>query len=348
MNHHYYYILVTDAPINEGLAYYYYLSFKDIIGEDKISLVHTIYKSKKYNILNRLFNKIIYSIGLNSFSVYKKIKELSQFRNKQKIIIIVFNTALLSHKLIQKLSKKNYILFNYYSDHPYGLSKREKKYFFKTIKIFDSIITFSDQILPILYQYGAKKVIILPFAYCKYTHLNNIKTKFNNNNEIHYFGTWTPIIEEWLIPLKDYNLHIHGNSWNNAKNITLKKIALSSSCAFNNKMIEIANTARIVLNFTRASHLCLHTMKTFELAIAKSCIVSNFSNEQDMYFKKNEDYFYFNTKEELVKCIDLLLNDDKTNQILRDNAFKKAIEHNYHERVKTLIMNIEKINFYEY
>ena len=89
--------------------------------------------------------------------------------------------------------------------------------------------------------------------------------------------------------------------------------------------------------------MCLHTMKTFELAIASACVISNFSEEQNAFFPNNDSMIYFNTKNEMLKKINLFLLDSNKNMEIRRNAFLKAKSHYYHARCISLINYIKSI-----
>ena len=128
-----------------------------------------------------------------------------------------------------------------------------------------------------------------------------------------------------------------------SKNKELRYIALNSSKSFSRSMVQSARNAKIVINFTRAPHMCLHTMKTFELTISGACVISNFSEEQNNYFPNYNSMVFFNTKDEMIEKIDYYLYNNDENVRIRKNAFLNAKDNNYHERSKDLINYLNKI-----
>jgi hypothetical protein len=337
-------ILVSDTPKDAGLAYYYNLALKDTFNTNNVFLIDNFLIQWKYlKILNKYINYLFNILNIKQINIINKI--LDKLQVNDSVIVIFFNNGGLNTNFFNKLRKvENLFLINFLSDHPYGLQKSQHHILKQSAHLFDLLITFSTTINPILYRFGAKKVFNLPFAYCKYTHYigDEILQQFDNN-EIHYYGTWTKEIEDILTPLLDYNLKIHGGTWDKSKNKHLRNIALNSSKSYSRNMIKSARNAKLVINFTRAPHMCLHTMKTFELTIAGACVISNFSYEQNYYHPNNDSMVFFNTKEQMLEKINYYLFNDDENIRIRKNAFLNAKENNYHNRSQELINYLSKI-----
>ena len=337
-------ILVSDTPKEMGLAFYYNLALKDTFNANNVFLINNFLIQWKYlKILNKYINYLFNILSIKQKKITNKI--LDNLQVNDSVIVIFFNNGGLNTNFLNKLRKfENLFLVNFLSDHPYGLQKSQHYILKQSAHLFDLFITFSTTINPILYRFGAKKVFNLPFAYCKYTHYidDKILQQFDNN-EIHYYGTWTKEVEEMLIPLLDYNLKIHGGTWDKSKNKDLRSIAHNSSKSYSRNMIKSARNAKLVINFTRAPHMCLHTMKTFELTIAAACVISNFSEEQNYYYPNNDSMVFFNTKEQMLEKINYYLYNDDENIRIRKNALLKAKENNYHNRSKELINYLNKI-----
>jgi hypothetical protein len=337
-------ILVSDTPKEAGLAYYYNLALKDTFNNNNVFLIDNLFIQWKYlKFFNKYINFLFNLLDLKSKKIFDII--LHNLPINDFVVVIFFNNGGLNTKYFNKLRKvDNLFLVNFLSDHPYGLQKNQHNILKQSTHLFDLFITFSTTINPILYRFGAKKVFNLPFAYCKYTHFidDSILQKFDDY-DIHYFGTWTKEIEDMLIPLLKYNLKIHGASWKMSKNKELRYIALNSSKSFSRSMVQSARNAKIVINFTRAPHMCLHTMKTFELTISGACVISNFSEEQNNYFPNYNSMVFFNTKDEMIEKIDYYLYNNDENVRIRKNAFLNAKDNNYHERSKDLINYLNKI-----
>ena len=105
-------------------------------------------------------------------------------------------------------------------------------------------------------------------------------------------------------------------------------------------MYSLANISFCVLNFTRLEHSCLHTMKTFEIPNSGSFYISNFSDEQNSYFRNKHSAIYFDSFLELPIIMKKLEKDKNYSNRLKKNAFNESKNHFYDERIKLLLANL--------
>lgn len=336
-------ILITNAPAKTGIAWYYYLAFKDILGAENVIIIDEGSRVLKATIYQRVIYKVRERTGTQSKLKLKKI--VQAVSPKKNNIIIVFNTANLAIEELSELRKlENIWLLHVLTDHPYAFYKDRKQLAFKTFSIYDAVVSFANDLIPVLYQLGAKKVWRLPFAYCKYTHyVNDDFSTLADTDIVAYFGTWSPEIENWIAPLKQFNLQIEGHLWENAIDADLRALGNKPKIQLNRNMATAAREAAVVVNFTRAAHGCFHTMKTFELTAAGACVVSNTSEEQKEFFPVGEGVKYFNTKTEMVQQINFLLSNPAERQKQRINAVEQALPHHYHNRAKHLINCVDEL-----
>jgi hypothetical protein len=277
----------------------------------------------------------------------EKMESILDHCDKQgRNIVILFNTANLRFEEVEKLAKQPYIyLVHLLSDSPYGMHPPQQKLTFRGLPFFDLVLIMANALVPVLYQMGAKKVERLPFGYCRYTHfIAEEAADPEMPQSVFYFGTWTPVIESWLMPLKKYDLHIDGSFWKQAIDNDLRHLGTRPNPNTDKNMARMARKAGAVVNFTRAPHGCFHTMKTFELTIAGGCVVSNYSDEQAEFFTPDVGMSYFNTPAEMSEQVGALLADKQKNRMLRENAIRQAINHSYHERVKNLLHTLKNIS----
>ena len=332
-------ILCTEAPKETGLAYHYYRAFTDILPLKKIVIIDE--SSRKYydetSFLSKVVRKIMYVSGQSSKDKMNRVLENCSAVKKN--IVIVFNTANLKYVEIKKLAQDPSIyLIHLLSDNPAGMNPVSRRLTIESLPLFDLICIFAKPLVPVLYQWGAKRVERIPFAYCKYTHFISAKAEEAEfPQSVYYFGTWTPDIEKLLLPLKQFDLHIEGKLWEAATDKVLKDIGTKGSPALHNKMTIMARKAGVVVNFTRASHGCFHTMKTFELTAAGACVVSNYSDEQAEFYKPDDSMVYFNTPGEMVEIVRSLLNDQEKNYKVRQRAIEASVLHSYHQRAAQLL-----------
>lgn len=336
-------ILVTNAPYGKGLAWFYFRALQDISAAKEIVILSEGNRQYGESIIKRGIRKINYNLG--NISRDKRLKIENELIDGPNLVLLFNNSDLMQQDIFILSKNKNIFLANYFSDHLYALTAQNTQTAFKTIPYFDIIFTFATDLLPLYYQHGAKLVKRLPFAYCKYTHLkpiSDIEPEFQD--KLFYFGTHTSINENLLSKIdKNIKLEIEGNSWANSKDERLREIGTKAKPKTDDAMTVFARKAGAVINFTRAPHGCFHTMKTFELAIAKAANITNYSREQEEFFN-NGSVLYFNTFAEMNKQIKLALNNKDLNTELREKSYQHALPHTYHKRAELLMEYINEVS----
>ena len=209
----------------------------------------------------------------------------------------------------------------------------------KVLPILNSVFTFLNNLVPVFYRYGARRVCRVPFGYCRYTHLMSDEQLRNFDGRIYYFGTYGPLIEKWLQPLLKFNLVIHGHDWENAKSPAIRKAAMWD-VAHDRKMSETAS-GQLVVNFIRAQHGAGHSLKTFELPAAGACVITNRSEEQLEFFPEDSNVSYFDTKSEMESLVrEFIKSPERIRQKLHKR--KSYLEkQSYHERAVIMLEELE-------
>ena len=335
-------LLVTNSPEQRGLAYYYFLALRDNIGIDGVKLLSS--QTKDYLSNEPIYKKVARRLRekyFNNYSKWQTNRIVASLSKNSTTHILLFNSAGLLAEDIQKLSTlQNVRLYQYLSDSPSGMSTDKFSSCIPTLKYFDKVFVYARSLVPVIYQYGAKEVIYLPFGFCRYTHLKDHPSQREIRQGVYYFGTWGPLIEEALKPLTKLGLNIEGNLWERSKYPHLKSAAQSGAIK-EGSMAEKAAQAAIVINFIRAQHGCFNSMKTFELAAAGACVITNRTEEQLDFFDDLKEAVYFDSQQEMVEKIEQLLNNEDLQKAIRTNAYVKVQRHSYHERAKTLITLID-------
>lgn len=335
-------LIVSNAPRGTGLASYYANAFEEVLGIDKVLFIGEENRIYTNNLIYRAKRKIHIQSGL--YAKNKMANILALINPEEKLLIWLTNTSDLRTTDIKKLSElDNTFLVHYIPDHPFAVFKERQKIIKESITYFDLVLTFSKSLLPVYYQLGAKNVFRLPFAYCSQTHWIDYTEQSAYSEKVAYFGTWSPPIEEWLSEIAPIcNLSISGSLWENSKDPLLKKLGMNNKGNVNRKMAELANEAAVVINFTRATHGCFHTMKTFELPAAGACVLSNYSEEQDEFYPRNE-FLYFNTKKELKDLLMALLAKPEQVLKIKKSANQYSKSNSYNNRLDQLMKYLNEI-----
>ncbi|NJM15830.1 MAG: glycosyltransferase [Bacteroidales bacterium] len=341
MSQHYNAILVSNYTLGIGLPYYYYLAFCDVLGKENVHFVGEESRNYSTALVQRVKRKVLEKSGKTAQAKLNKIKQALDTQRLN--LVILFNTSNLGLPQIKEIRNwKNIRLLHYISDHPLGMFNPRKDITRESAPLFDQIAAFGHNHVPMFYQWGCKQVIRLPFAYCKYTHLYPTKDlEIKHSGQLYYFGTWTPEVEKWLEHLTGFDLYIEGTHWQFAKNNRLRELGSKKNPSMENNMAIAARKAGMVVNFTRAQHACLHSMKTFELAIAGACVLSNRSHEQLEFFEEDKEYIFFNTPEEMKEKITYLHSHPNKVLKIKELAIQKAMPHSYHARVNQWLKEIK-------
>jgi hypothetical protein len=331
-------ILVSGAPAKSGLPYYYYLALNDV-SDMRVHLVDNGQVQYEQTLIRRLRRKILGETGLSSRFQFQNIIKLVG-KNHAKTAIIIFNLAYLGKNEIIELEKRGVCLYLYLPDSIFGMSPNTRQIVMEVLPTFKCVFTPLIDLIPVYYQYGAKHVHRIPFAYCKYTHLIEGSNFQPPDGRLYYFGTYGPIIEKWLRPLVDFNLEIHGHDWNKARLERVKSRA-KYPVAIDQLMAKKAN-GQLVINFMRTQHGACHSMKTFELPAAGACIISNRTAEQIEFFPEESNISYFNTAEEMKSLVKWYLNNPLEISKEIGKRQKYLINNSYHERASIFLDLIEQ------
>lgn len=325
-------LIISNAPKNIGLPYFYYLALKESIGsKEEVKYLYSQNKEYVPPVHIRIYNRFKSLIHNNSLIVTQSVLEV--LKDQQNVKLFLFNSSGISPEHLGLIKQKiKGVIINYISDSPFGMDPIKFRNVTQSLPLIDLTVAYSDLLKPVLYQYGAKEVITVPFGFCKFNHYRAFSENFIDNHSVFYFGTWGKQIEEWLFCLKDFNLFIEGHYWEKSKYSFLRKAAKKSpGQATQSEMSSTANNAAVVVNFIRAEHGCYNSMKTFELPAASTCVVTNNTKDQNDFFDANA-FAYFDNKTQMVKNISDILSDSSINASYRKAAQEQVKKHSYSSR----------------
>jgi len=328
--------LVTNAPSRSGLAYFHYLAFRDIYGKG-VCIVDNGRSGYGRSLIERLISRARIELRVDRKSQYRSLLK-SIGDNPTNSVVIFYGMASLSACEIRELHSKGVSLYVYFSDSPFTLSAANWGDIRKALPLFKCVFTPTNDLVPVYFQNGAKRVVRIPFGYCRYTHLRSQPQVPGPDGNIYYFGTYSPMIEDWLDPLSKFPLIIHGHDWGKALSRSLR-LAACRSIALDAFMAKAAS-GQLVVNFLRTNHGACHSMKTFELPAAGACVLSNRTAEQLHFFPEDSGVGYFDTKDEMLALLRKLLPnpDEIRRRILLRGKWLSG--QTYHERVQGMLNEI--------
>lgn len=325
-------IIWSEETSDFGLPKFYSDSFREL-GFDVEELgIFPSYISYSKWIGYKLLQKVFKLEMKNFTDNFLSNNEIKRYLKLNKVeFIIFFRCERITPCFLKELRLLYDIPFiNIYSENPFVVQKKAEVHL-KTIPYYDLILTFSELYIPVFYQLGAKNVKVLNFAASKdqLINFNSIK-----KHKLTYFGTWGPIQEYWL---KNFDIEVFGSRWNNSSNIKIRKGGIKL------EMSKIINKSDMVLNLVRSEHMCLSSMKTFEIPAASSLMICNYTNDQNNFFKDFKHCIYFNSYYEIENKINFIKNrPDLIEKISKEAHKEVAKNHTYLNRCELLLSYLKE------
>jgi hypothetical protein len=289
-----------------------------------------------------------FRIKLGDLSVFKLLNHtLINYCNKFKPDIVwVFKGFELFPETILKLSNMGCYLVNYNPDHPFirtsimhgGLNVPN------SIPFYDLHFAYSQQLVQVLKVEFSKNCVWLPFGYdIEVGEFEKIKL-FKERQKLCFIGTPDKNRSKMLIQLARigfdidiYNLtYPYENQLRKEKGITLNPVLSGLS------FWENIRNYRVQLNFLREHNIGSHNQRTFEVTGVGGVLLTQYSEEQSLFFEENVEIFMFRDFDELVKNAQILLNMNREDIArVRNSCRQRSIENNYSYESRTNIVKDE-------
>ena len=287
------------------------------------------YTVEKFNYRKNIFFLSKISNWLINFFLCRKAQRF----NPDLIFFIKAET--IYSKTIKRLKNNNYFMVNFYPDNPFVFwNGNSNKEILNSLPYYDCFLSWSRMLMPILRASGCKDVYYFPFAYDKNIFEKNIELTeqdiTNYKSEVCFAGTWESDREERLRELvqklANLDLAIYGNLWDEKLNRnSILRPFLKGKAIYNDELIKVFKTSKIVLNFIRKQNMTSHNMRTFEVpAIGAFLLTQRTSEQAEELFKEKENIDCFDSVDELVSKIEFYLNNDDLRRLIADNGKKRA------------------------
>lgn len=268
---------------------------------------------------------------------------LIQFaQNIKPDLIVVIRCERLQSNTINKLNEFAKIgCVNIYPDHPFVIPGRGAVQLAESLQHYSVVFTFGQNLVPIFYQLGAKNVKWLPFAYSPKIHYHlNGNSEFNRQN-ISYFGQWGPLQEHWIKPLASQGLSIYGGDWDYVHRASPLSHCWRKGEGLGINMARAISSSKIVFNLVRAEAGCMHSMKTFEIPACGGFMLTNWTEEQALFFKDERDVVFFKSIDEMIEKVKYYSFNDAERERIRLAGMKAVAPHTYESRVRVILEYLE-------
>lgn len=291
-------------------------------------------------------------IGPSTYLLFRRIKKVA-IQTQPEIIFFWRPTQIKSHLLITlKECIPNSLIVNYNNDNPFGKKyqsgsaklKRLWNNFKESISTFDVNIVYRTANISDYISVGSKKTLLFPPAFIPefIPDLEDIEYKY----DVVFIG----YAEKKRIEFINYliaagiSIKIYGTGWN-IKDINPLYNFNAIIPVHGLNYYRCLREGKINLAFLSELNEDVYTRRNFEIPGMGGLMLSERTTELVSFFEEGNEAFYFNTKDELLKTINLILANRDIQIKVRRAAKLKSINSGYDldSRVKTLISELNVI-----
>lgn len=339
-------LVIGPASLPGSLVGSYIRAFEKIIGSNVIvfdiesealsskikgdNLVDRIKRRMQYHLINSLLRKRL----LNSLEkgIYKDLDLIFDFKSYW----------LKPQDLFRLKDLTGALVFHFNADSPFDKDKSNyHPNLTKAIPFYDCYFIWHKELIPRIYNSGAKRVEYLHFAWDPDLHspINPLyidEEKYRS--DVVFVGNWTPERERWLSYVADTDLRIWGaHLWERAKERAVKE-KWTRHIPIGEEFVKIVRASKISLNFLRDQNKSSHNMRTFEVPGCEGFLLTERSEEQLKFFEEDKEIACFSTPKELREKIEFYLSRDKLRTKMAKAAHQTVEEkHTYLERAKHIL-----------
>lgn len=258
---------------------------------------------------------------------------------------LVTRCETLSEEAIGELKRHTkQALLNIYTDSPMVFPGPYDRRLWGALRVYDTVLTFGQNLTPIFYQLGAKRVEWLPFAYDPDFHQPRQLGQEDAalfRAPVAYIGAYGPLQAQWLTPLVPLGLTIWGVHWHHLPYGHPLRACWQQSRGYGEEMWKPIVGAGVVFNLVRAEHGCSHSMKTFEIPACGGMMITNRSHEQLLFFKEGKDAVFFDGQEEALDKVRFYIAHEAERERIRQSGLKAVAPHSYASRASALVKYVE-------
>lgn len=326
-----------------GLAHFYENAFRSL-GHNVYRFPLNVDKGWSFRVISAINSKMVKS-GLYEFSPDLDGQDVISYAKRTKPdLSVVIRGERLKPETIHELDNISSIgCINIYPDNPFVIPGPRAALMMTSLREYKIILTFSKSLIPVFYQLGATRVEWLPFAYDPSIHYQIDKTKnaFSEVIPVSYVGTWGLMQEKWLKPLAKLGLKIYGNSWDYLMAGSPLRPCWVRGEGQGAAMSKVIANSKIVFNLVRAEHGCAHSMKTFEIPACGGFMLTNWTEEQAMFFEEGKECVFFRTMEGMLDKVEYYLFNEGERERIRHGGLVAVSGHTYEARALAIIKMIE-------
>jgi len=288
-----------------------------------------------------LFNKILYRLGYQKIlhTINKLLlKKVEEFKPT---VVLVFKGMEIFPSTLIKIKHLGIKITNYNPDNPFIFSGKGSGNLniTKSIGLYDLHFTYNLNIQKELKEkFPSTPVEYLPFGYELSDELYDKASKQKEINKVCFLGNPDKFRTSFVTILAKNGIEIDvfGNNWSkwvNHKNITC------FHSVYNDDFWLTLRRYRIQLNLMRPHNEDSHNMRTFEIPAVGGIQLVPRNQEHAIFFNENEEFFLYDSIEECIAKIKLILVMSQTvSAKIRKSARKRSLQagYSYEARSQTI------------
>ena len=302
-----------------------------------------------------IYHKLEFHIQQGPISLLINKKLLRRIRNEKPDYIWFYNASIITKRTIQKIkiTYPEISICQFSNDNPFSsdANKLYWRHFIQSIKFYDHHFCYRVENILDYKKNGIKNPKLLRSYFLPNEDYPLDKSKIRKKYKCdvvfagHYEndGRLEILTAICILGLK---LNLYGGGWNRVltnlpKTHPLKKF-YPVYPATGEKYRQAICGSSVALCFLSKLNKDTYTRRNFQIPAMKVPVLSEYSKDLNLLFKKNEEIVFFKNKKECLKMLSWLIKNPKIRKNIAEKSYKKVYRdhHDVKSRMKQFIHDI--------
>ena len=267
---------------------------------------------------------------LGNLANNKLLEKANQFKPD---LTLVISPRLIHPDSILALQQYG-LVFVFYTDNPIDAHHTHTNSWVQGgFPLWDAAFIWSQELVKRLKDNGVKKAFFHPF--CSDVEYHFPQRQINPVYDVAFIGNWDASRkrEQYLKAIANYRLGLWGsNYWNTHCQESSLKGLCQGMCSYQ-EIPQVLGSAKMGLNILRPQNEEGHNIRTYEIPITKTLMLSERSHELLNLFVEDKEAVYFSNPEELKQKVEYLINNPVLIELIAEAGYQKALENTITDRV---------------
>ncbi|MEH2163382.1 MAG: glycosyltransferase [Nostoc sp.] len=267
---------------------------------------------------------------LGNLANNKLLEKANQF---QPDLTLVISPRLVHPDSILALQQYG-LVFVFYTDNPIDAHHTHTNSWVQGgFPLWDAAFIWSQELVKRLKDNGVKKAIFHPF--CSDVEYHLPQRQINPVYDVAFIGNWDASRkrEQYLKAIANYRLGLWGsNYWNTHCQESSLKGLCQGMCSYL-EIPQFLGSAKMGLNILRPQNEEGHNIRTFEIPITKTLMLSERSQVLLNLFAEDKEAVYFSSPDELRQKVEYLTQNLTLIESIAEAGYKKALANTIADRV---------------